>query len=83
MNQLKEGAITHPDQKAQVIRKPILEALWAIKHKGQSKDDMEDFDIFFARMKALNADVEKNAKQTKNEDPQTIKLELIEQSDLD
>ena len=44
---------------------------------------MEDFDIFFERMKALNADVEKNAKQTKNEDPQTIKLELIEQSDLD
>jgi hypothetical protein len=44
---------------------------------------MEDFDIFFARMKALNADVENHAKQTKNEDPQAIKLELINQSDLD
>jgi len=43
MTQLMEGAITQPDQKTVIKRRPILEALWAIKNKDKPKDQNEEY----------------------------------------
>jgi len=43
ISEIHKGEILHPDQKAVLVKRPILEALWAIRHKGKSKNQLDDF----------------------------------------
>jgi hypothetical protein len=64
-----------PGQKQQIVRRPILEALQAIKDKGKQKEEV-DYDKLFKKLQGVTEDVNNNLKSSQ-EDPFTMKLQLI------
>ena len=66
ISELHEGEILHPDQKVVLVKRPILEALWAIRHKGKSKNQLDDFQAFLKKIRGVNKVIATDALKTKD-----------------